>query len=57
MAELTNPERRMLRILQTRHGEWTLDEILDKCEWKDQAIAVSAGHGLTNHGFVKTSKA
>ena len=56
MAELTNSERRMLRTLQTRHGEWTLDEILDKCEWKDQAIAVSAGHGLTNHGFVKTSK-
>jgi hypothetical protein len=26
------------------------------CEWKDQAVAVGAGHGLTNSGFVKTNE-
>ena len=54
MAELTNPERRMLRILQNDNKNWTLDEILAACDWDDQAIAVAAGHGLTNHGLVKT---
>ena len=54
MAELTNPERRMLRTLKTRKDEWNLDEILHACEWGDQAIAVSAGHGLTNLGLAKT---
>ena len=56
MAELTNPERRMLRALRTRSGEWTLNELLETCEWDDQAIAVSAGHGLSNHGYVKISE-
>ena len=54
MAELTNPERRMLRTLKTRKNEWNLDEILHACEWSDQAVAVSAGHGLTNLGLAKT---
>ena len=53
MAELTNPEKRLLRILKTKDEEWSLDEILTACDWDDQAIAVSAGHGLSNHGFVK----
>ena len=53
MAELTNPEKRMLRIMQDRAGDWTLEEVLKACNWDDQAIAVSAGHGLSNHGFVK----
>ena len=57
MAELTNPERRMLRTLKTRKDEWNLDEILHACEWGDQAIAVSAGHGLTNLGLAKTLEA
>ncbi|MBT4066365.1 MAG: phenylalanine--tRNA ligase subunit alpha [Euryarchaeota archaeon] len=52
MAELTNPERRMLRALQNRHDGWSLEEILSACNWDDQAIAVSAGHGLSNHGFL-----
>ena len=56
MAELTNPERRMLRAMQTRDDSWTLNEILEICEWDDQAIAVSAGHGLSNHGYVKISE-
>jgi phenylalanyl-tRNA synthetase alpha chain len=54
MAELTNPERRMLRALQNRHDAWTLEDILSACNWDDQAIAVSAGHGLSNQGLVKT---
>ena len=54
MAELTNPERRMLRTLQNDNKNWTLDEVLIACEWDDQAIAVTAGHGLTNHGLLKT---
>ncbi len=56
MAELTNPEKRLLRTLKTKHEDWSLEEILTACEWDDQAIAVSAGHGLSNHGFVKISE-
>ena len=56
MAELTNPERRMLRTLQEGEGEWTLQEVLTACEWDDQAIAVAAGHGLSNHGYVKINE-
>ena len=52
MADLTNPERRLLAAMQGRHGKWTLEEILDACNWDDQAIAVAAGHGLANHGLV-----
>ncbi len=54
---LLNPERRMLRIMQTKvKHQWTLEEILDECNWKDQAVAAGAGHGLTNAGFVKTAE-
>ncbi len=56
MAELTNPERRMLRAMQNREGHWTLEDVLEACKWEDQAIAVAAGHGLSNHGFVKISE-
>jgi len=56
MAELTNPERRMLRALQNRDSNWTLEEVLESCDWEDQAIAVSAGHGLANHGLVKMTE-
>ena len=56
MAELTNPEKRMLKSLQGRDGNWSLQEVLEACDWDDQAIAVSAGHGLSNHGFVKISE-
>ena len=53
MAEFTNQERRMLRTLQSRNEKWTLEEVLSACEWEDQAIAVAAGHGLSNRGLVK----
>ena len=56
MAELTNPERMMLRALQSRDSNWTLQEVLESCNWDDQAIAVSAGHGLANHGLVKMNE-
>jgi len=56
MAELTNPERRMLRAMQNRQGSWSLDEILVACDWDDQAVAVSAGHGLSNQGLVKMTE-
>ena len=56
MAEFTNPERRMLRAMQQRDGLWNLEEVLEACNWDDQAIAVAAGHGLANHGYVKISE-
>jgi phenylalanyl-tRNA synthetase alpha chain len=56
MAELTNQERRMLRALQSRNENWTLEEVLTTCKWADQAIAVAAGHGLSNRRFVKISE-
>ena len=53
MADLTNPERRMLGALQGRDGKWSLEQVLSACDWDDQAVAVSAGHGLSNAGLVK----
>jgi phenylalanyl-tRNA synthetase alpha chain len=53
MADLTNPERRMLGALQGRDGEWSLEQVLSACDWDDQAIPVTAGHGLSNAGLVK----
>ncbi len=54
---LLNPERRMLRVMQQKENhEWTLEEILSACEWTDQAVAVGAGHGLSNTGLVNTSE-
>ena len=51
---LLNPERRMLRAMQLSEPTrmWDLSSILAACEWTDQAVAVGAGHGLQNHGFV-----
>jgi phenylalanyl-tRNA synthetase alpha chain len=53
MGDLSNPERRMLMALQGREGPWTLEQVLAACDWDDQAVAVGAGHGLSNQGFVK----
>ena len=54
---LLNPERRMLlKMQQTDQPSWSLEQILDACSWADQAIAVGAGHGLENHGFVTSSE-
>ena len=32
MAEFTNPERRMLRAMQQRDGNWNLEEVLEGAE-------------------------
>ena len=54
---LLNPERRMLHRMQAKGGhEWSLDDVLEACEWSDQAVAVGAGHGLSNGGFVTTKE-
>lgn len=54
---LLNPERRMLRVMQAKpNHEWGLEAILESCNWSDQAVAVGAGHGLTNKGFLATSE-
>ena len=42
--------------MQSRHGNWTLEEVLQECDWDDQAVAVAAGHGLSNYGYVKISE-
>ena len=42
--------------MQSRHGNWTLEEVLQACDWDDQAVAVAAGHGLSNYGYVKISE-
>ncbi len=52
--DLLNPERRMLRAMHLSEPDrsWDLESLLAACEWTDQAVAVGAGHGLQNHGFV-----
>ena len=54
---LLNPERRMLKMMQGSMGkEWQLEEVLEACGWKDQAVAVTAAHGLDNQGFLTTTE-
>ena len=54
---LLNTERRMLGVIQGDPAKkWTLEEILQACNWQDQAIAVTAGHGLTNKKLAKTKE-
>ena len=45
--ELSNNERRMLKAMRGKPNEvWQLDELLDACEWKDQAHVAGAGGTL-----------
>ena len=45
----------MLSLMQSDASKtWSLDEVLSGCDWNDQAIAVGAGLGLSNLGFVET---
>ena len=55
---LLNPERRMLRAMQLSDADrsWDLASLLAACDWTDQAVAVGAGHGLQNHGYVSVSE-
>ena len=52
-SKLLNPERRMLKLMQSDTSKkWSLEEILSSCNWSDQAVAVGAGLGLSNAGVV-----
>ena len=54
---LVNTERRMLKaMLEDANKNWTLGEILDSCDWHDQAVAVGAGQGLANKGYAEVSE-
>lgn len=54
---LLNPERRMLlRMQEHEKAHWSLDEVLEACDWTDQAVVVGAGHGLENHGLVSVEE-
>ncbi len=55
--KLVNTERRMLKAMLTNPTKvWSLSEILNACDWQDQAIAVGAGLGLTDKGLVELSE-
>ena len=54
---LLNTERRMLKVmLDNPSHNWSLSEILNSCDWQDQAIAVGAGFGLVDKGLVNVSE-
>ena len=56
-VELTNPERRMLRaMLAASNDVHSLDQIMNACDWNDQAVAVGAGQGLNDKGFVEVQE-
>ena len=51
--ELSNNERRMLKAMRIKPDEvWQLDELLDACEWNDQAHVAGAGGSLSESGLV-----
>ena len=53
-SKLLNPERRMLKLMQSDSSKkWSLEEVLSSCNWSDQAVAVGAGLGLSDAGFVE----
>jgi len=53
-SKLLNPERRMLKLMQSDPSKkWSLEEVLSSCNWSDQAVAVGAGLGLSDAGFVE----
>ena len=52
-SNLVNPEKRLLKVLQSDHNkEWELQELLQACDWQDQAIVVGAGQGLMEAGLI-----
>ena len=54
MAELGNNERRMLRaMLSNPESTWSLNELLEACEWTDQAHVAGAGLALNEAGMVE----
>ncbi len=55
--ELTNPERRMLRaMLDAPDAIHSLSQVMNACNWNDQAVAVGAGQGLSDKGLAETQE-
>ena len=53
-VELNNPEKRMLRVMQSdSNRDWTVSELSGMTEFEDQAIIVGAGQGLIEQELVK----
>jgi phenylalanyl-tRNA synthetase alpha chain len=53
MADLGNNERRMLRaMLRDPNSAWTLPQLLEACDWSDQAHVAGAGLGLEEAGML-----
>ncbi len=53
-SNLVNTERRMLRVLQdSPDSRWSLEEVLNACDWTDQAVVVGAGQGLADKRLIK----
>ena len=49
-SKLLNPERRMLKLMQSDSSKkWSLEEVLSSCNWSDQAVAVGAGLGPVSY--------
>lgn len=56
-SNLVNPEKRLLKILQSdQNKEWQLEELLQACDWQDQAIVVGAGQGLMEAGLIAVTE-
>ena len=56
-SNLVNPEKRLLKVLQSdQNKEWQLEELLQACDWQDQAIVVGAGQGLMEAGLIVVSE-
>ena len=56
-VELTNPERRMLRaMLDAPDAIHSLSQVMNACNWNDQAVAVGAGQGLSDKGLAETQE-
>ena len=57
MADLGNNERRMLKaMLDDPDSVWKLSDLLEACEWKDQAHVAGAGLGLEEAGLLEINE-
>ena len=52
---LGNNEKKMLRCMRSKQENiWTLEELLEITQWKDQVHVAGAGKSLDENGFVET---
>ncbi len=52
-VELNNPEKRMLKVMQSENNrDWTVSELCELTKFDDQAIIVGAGQGLVEQELV-----